>query len=205
MPCVCLAKLSFLVSSEVCFLYIQEARCAGIPPSPVLSKQQRSVLKPLKKPLALSLHHQRCHPFCSARQGQGELFLSLPGPLSVQLRLLFSLLTAFPPGPEGETSLWCESSSPPWAVAEGRPQPALNAVPPRAPLPSRPSEVSVTAVPSCGALPNPHTHHPGSQHTCRLTIGTRTAQHPSAAARCDAPALHALPLFSPASWKPPEA
>ncbi|CAN0469009.1 unnamed protein product [Rangifer tarandus platyrhynchus] len=168
----------------------------------------RPVLKTLKKPLALSLHHQRCHPFCSARQGQGELFLSLPGPLSLQLRLLFSLLTAFPPRSEGETSLWCERSSPPWAGAEGRPQPALNAVPPRAPLPSRPSDVSVTVVLSCGTLPNPHPHHPGSQHTCHLTVGAHTARHPSASARCVAPTFHALPLFSAASYllrKPPES
>ena len=83
----------------------------------------RSVLKPLKKPLSLNLHHQTCHPFCSAHQVRENCFSlkqnSLPGPLSVQLHLLLYLLTAFLPCSEGEMPLWCERSSPPCAVAAG--------------------------------------------------------------------------------------
>lgn len=93
----------------------------------------RSVLKPLKKPLTLNLHHQMCPSFCSAHQGRGELFLSLPGPLSVQLCLSY-LLTAFPPCSEGEMPLWCERSSLPCPVAAGSLQPALIAVLPSFPL-----------------------------------------------------------------------
>lgn len=92
----------------------------------------RSVLKPLKKPLTLNLHHQMCPSFCSAHQGRGELFLSLPGPLSVQLCLSY-LLTAFPPCSEGEMPLWCERSSLPCPVAAGSLQPALIAVLPAFP------------------------------------------------------------------------
>ena len=98
----------------------------------------RSALKPLKKPLALNLHHQTCHPFCSAHQVRENCFSlkqdSLPGPLSVQLHLLLCLLTAFLPCSEGEMPLWCERSSPPCAVAAGSLQPALNAVLPTFPL-----------------------------------------------------------------------
>ena len=41
-----------------------------------------------------------------------------------------------PPRSEGEMSLWCESSSPPWAGAQGRPQPAVNLGPTSSPCPA---------------------------------------------------------------------
>lgn len=140
LPYVCLAKLSFLVSSEVCFLHIQEARCAGILPSPVLSKQQRSRCWGLSSSLSRSpslLAFPIRGVILSARHAKvRENCFSLSLGLCPYNSVLFSLLTAFPPGSEGETSLWCESSSPPWAGAQGRPQPALNAGPPRSPCPA---------------------------------------------------------------------
>lgn len=155
----------------------------------------RSVLKPLKMPLTLNLHHQMCHSFCSAHQGWGELFLSLPGPLSVQLCLSY-LLTAFPPCSEGEMPLWCERSSPPCPVAAGSLQPALNTVLPAFPLRSQAFRCLRNRGPVLRGSSLPSLTTRGSQHACHLTVCTHTALHPSASA----PVLHALPLFVAASY-----
>ena len=137
----------------------------------------RSVLKPLKKPLTLNLHHQMCHSFCSAHQRWGELFLSLPGPLSVQLCLSY-LLTAFPPCSEGEMPLWCERSSLPCPVAAGSLQPALKAVLPAFPLRSPAFRCLRNRGPVLPGSSLPSLTTPGSQHACHLTVCTHTALHP---------------------------
>lgn len=208
LPCVCLAKLSFLVSSEVCFLHIQEARCAGILPSPVLSKQQRSRCWGLSSSLSRSpslLAFPIRGVILSARHAKvRENCFSLSLGLCPYNSILFSLLTAFPPGSEGETSLWCENSSPPWAGAQGRPQPALNAGPPRSPCPadlqmsrcprSSPAErfptlTLTTRAPSTPVISQLRSHCSASLYFCSLWCPRLT--RPSCVLRCLEPAQEA--------------